>query len=787
MGRRITGGAVILALLIFLPCGAAASSAGAEIVVVVDNSGSMKGADPERLAVLGGAIIDGLGANPADEVTVIGFGSSARSAPPTTRTTPDIRTWPTSGGTYFRKPLEEALRIFERSSKPNKMLIFFTDGTPGDVSSPAQLRTVFDPAAHPDIDVLAVGLFGLGASEGERMLRAIVHDPRDMRSVDSAGEIVTAFTEGYARAMGSEAETGTLSPGQEHRIGVGRYVSEITVIVASKKPGDPFTARLAGPAGDVPLLSEGDNGCRGASRCSPPYRHYQLFRATNDDHRPGEWILTLPSAPGDVEYGVIMRYGMRAEAFVPPAATAGTPTVIEGQLTIDGQPVDDEAFFGENGFTAVVEVGGESVPLEHVGGGRFRAEWTPDRSAEGDEFEARLVFRNDFMERDAVGTMRIEAVQVDVATALPDRCEEGEPCVVDVTVGPAAGATDPAATTALIADPATRVVLGDTGAPATVERVDDTHFRIRVTPTAEGRLSLPIHVELPGGERITAAPATLEVIAPLVLVTPEVLDFGTLRAGSATTAEDHCLALDLAGSKRLERHEFRIELIDVGRSCRSTPVRVVGEGTAPETTPIATPRTKLSVNERLCLQVPPCAGEKAPAEAALRITPLDPASVGQTAEIPLAWTVERRSWIVCNLWWILAVLAALFLAWVVYGFIRPARFPPHAAVCTAGNVSGLKRAAAVTLVEVRGSGAGFYRDARLGLFVSGDLRGRVRGAACRIRASRTRGTVLEGGSVECRNRRTRRWEPPEDLATGHVPQEGAYYRSGSLYFRFEGV
>ena len=120
-------------------------------------------------------------------------------------------------------------------------------------------------------------------------------------------------------------------------------------------------------------------------------------------------------------------------------------------------------------------------------------------------------------------------------------------------------------------------------------------------------------------------------------------------------------------------------------------------------------------------------------------------------------------------------------AWGIYGFVRPARFQRGTAITLAGDLRGLRRSGARTLVEIRGSSIGFYRDARLGLFADGEVHGRVRGALCRLRARRSEGLVIEGGPVEMQDRRTRKWAVPDDLARGHVPGDCSLHVSGGRF------
>jgi len=420
---------------------AAAPVPGSEIVVILDNSASMAfesdfdgsvvpANDPDRLAVLGAMAVDALDEGSDDNVTVIGFGRSETDRPPSTLSQPDIRSWPYAY-TYFRKPLEKALEIFEHSERDTKVLIFFTDGIPTDIVEPRQLRQVFDPALHADIDVIAIGLFRDDRirEQGSALLRNLVHDPAedssDFQAVESPREIVGAFTNGYARAIGSRAETGTLAPGKQHRVEVGKYVSEVIALAVSKEPGPPFTARLAGPAGDAPVLGQGDNGCPATvappSVCGSPRRHFQVFRSTNDPAQRSTW--SLSSAPGDgkVEFGVILRYDLLAQLTVEDAVPSGVPAPIEARLLFRGQTFDDEAFFTADGFSAHAVADGETIPLQHVGGGVFQGTWIPRERDADEEAAVEAVFENTWLYKTDRRPVVVEPppYELDVATPIP--------------------------------------------------------------------------------------------------------------------------------------------------------------------------------------------------------------------------------------------------------------------------------------------------------------------------------------------------------------------------------
>jgi hypothetical protein len=148
--------------------------------------------------------------------------------------------------------------------------------------------------------------------------------------------------------------------------------------------------------------------------------------------------------------------------------------------------------------------------------------------------------------------------------------------------------------------------------------------------------------------------------------------------------------------------------------------------------------------------------------------------------------VEGRNPLDCHGFWLLPTLGGLWAVVLLVGFTRPARFPPGAAVRIAGSERGIRQAASVLLRACPGSSPGFFRDARLGMQGDGNITRWVRGASVVLRAVQGGGVVLMGtGPVERQDRRTLKWEPVDDLASGHVPSMGALYRSGGTYFQVE--
>ena len=409
-----------------------ASSAGGgnEIVLVLDNSCSMgiesrddQGRrfppnDPERAAVLGTLIVEGLARGSADRFGVLAFGDKAGDASRTAPTADAIRALPYSQGTFFRRPLEDAGQRLRDSALPHRLFLFFTDGIPQDLKDPAEGPRLLGLSEAAEFETLVIGLFGSEdvRQTGEQFLKPLVRAERDLVFVQKPREVVEAFTRGYARVLGSRPETGSLAPGESKTFQVGKYVVEVLVATASSVPGPAYTAKLEGPQGNVPAQANGDNGCPPGIRyggapklCQPPHRHYQVFRAPNSPDQPSRWTLSLPAGQGAIDYGLILRYDLEASLAVPATARVGETVQLDARLLFRGKTFDDESFFQADGFTAVATLDGQEVPLKHAGGGRFVADWTPSQpSPEGGATAVQVQFRNAWMEQGARRSTRVE-------------------------------------------------------------------------------------------------------------------------------------------------------------------------------------------------------------------------------------------------------------------------------------------------------------------------------------------------------------------------------------------
>lgn len=417
------------ALLWLMIAPASFAGDGTEIVLVLDNSCSMPAEgtingepvppnDPDRAAVLGALLVEGLVRGSQDQLTVIGFGKGKEGEPKVVDSAQGIRSMKYTGGTWFRMATREARSRLDASTREHKLLMLFTDGAPSEDDFRKQELAETLRVSEGDADFFVIGLYGSDATRrmGEQFLSPLAQGDAELAFLEAGKpetvqQVVREFTRGYARVLGSKPELGTLKLGDSRQIGVGRYVTEVMVTAASVLPGKAFAADLIGPGGSVNPHAAGDNGCpqgvilgNAPTICDEPRRHYQVFRAANDPEKESTWTLSLPTAPaGDVEYGVILRYDLQATLAVPSPIRVGTEVELDARLLFRGQTFDDESFFAKDDFEAEVRIGADVVKLTHEGGGQFTAKWTPSQptgTPEGGGSTMGVVrFRNAWMEK----------------------------------------------------------------------------------------------------------------------------------------------------------------------------------------------------------------------------------------------------------------------------------------------------------------------------------------------------------------------------------------------------
>lgn len=470
-------------------------------------------------------------------------------------------------------------------------------------------------------------------------------------------------------------------------------------------------------------------------------------------------------------------------AVVEPVA--GSALVVDQQATFRAAFTRDGAPASPSSPTLTYTLSRSGAPdVVLQSGPDGSASWTPDASWRDARVSIRVGGRSEGLQVCPAGSVSVHVSELGLGLdvqGLPERCYAGVPCTgVATLIRPA----DQARVDALLSDPGTTVALYSGPDELAVLPVSaDDRYRFETTYAEVQKAVWRVEVRGPRGT-VSLPMHELAVRLPLKLRLPDVLDFGVVPAGTGFT--EACAGLDFAKSQAAQEHRW--EVVATGlEGCQSTPVLAFANlfGFA-DHVPLSVSATVEALDPRrpvldVCLEVPRCAADASGATTALVVRPLTPEFADQERRVALRWTVEGRGWLDCHGWWLWPLLALIGTVGGVAGFVLPHRFPGHVAVRVASSVAALKRASAVGLVGLPGSGSGWYRHAALGIHRSGEISRDVRHAAVVIAAT-AGGVELRGGGVEERDRRTGRWKAVE---TPLEPSASAVYRVGEVVFRVE--
>jgi hypothetical protein len=353
--------------------------------MLTTNTGTVKlpPADPDRLSVLATLIFRGL-LSPDDKLTILTFQSGAvgryRELPPTQASIRDLRF---DQSTPFTGPLKRAREILSQSRLSSRRLLLFTDGSPSqdDPLSGTQARALlgFEPlpagtlfadaaaVAKQPFEVLSLGL-SANVPELKQAQQQFLAALGPVEAINTPQEIITGFTNALAAHLQSRPLTGELDPGGTYSFPVGKYVTEVLISMASVQKMPVFSAQLLDGGRPMSVKEEfGDNGCD-----RPPCHSYRVMRTPHDPNIKGRLSLRLDKAMGKTAFGIILRYDLLADIVSSPTTTrVGEEFEVVARMVWHGRTFVDPEFFSTDGFSAQLEVGKKSVPLQRRSDGNF--------------------------------------------------------------------------------------------------------------------------------------------------------------------------------------------------------------------------------------------------------------------------------------------------------------------------------------------------------------------------------------------------------------------------------
>jgi hypothetical protein len=613
-----------------------------------------------------------------------------------------------------------------------------------------------------------------------------VHSEYDIHTAaQNPTELLSAIGEIYQRFLGAKApDSGQLSPTStliETRL--APFVDEAFLLVAAQGPVGGIAPAAGNPAAEAlePDYRAGET--RGIDDLTRGYRILRLRRP-----QAGTWRFEVTGLTGEAGWYLIQDFSISLRVVTPAKAAQGEDTLVTAQLIDDrtGQRIERPGEIPGLAVTALVD--GKEIAFRDDG-------QEGDQSADDGLMTARVRFMGTgpvtFPVRLASRYLQDEQrQQIQVAPAAwvlevqtPSQAFIGDTIAVAVrlkALGARQALRTPERVSAKLPDGRT-LALRDDGRDGDRTAGDGVYAR-DWTPGQVGVLMVEYRAE--GGTDSATAQGPVDVKGTIAFGPPGVLDYGRLTGRSQGEAPldlgfiqargrfDLKLTSDLAQSGAV----LEIDLGEGYKQLGGRPLVLGFDGSGQQRYPVR-------------LRVAACPAACRPDQAgSLVVETLD--GHGQTlrAAVPIRVEIIPDHWLRC--WWpvIVAILLALLGAFILYGILRPARFPRPLAVILSPEAD-MDEGYPFNIRSQKGARSGFYRDARIHITSDFQLRRAAGGALARLRADRL-GVFIQAlaGNTVLYLDADNQWEPLSTEQETRVRFSTLYKNAaGTLYFEFRNL
>jgi len=293
----------------------------------------------------------------------------------------------------------------------------------------------------------------------------------------------------------------------------------------------------------------------------------------------------------------------------------------------------------------------------------------------------------------------------------------------------------------------------------------DGRFAGTITLSQPGQAAVSVRASNSFIDRTTEG--TIEVSGMFRYTGPPVaLDFGTLQAG-----EESCVALTF-NAEHVGSVPLELKALESLPGGHALELRAVGSATRPGGEAL---RIGPTDEKTLCLvterRAPSSSGDSK-RWVELRMRGVDAPEAGVPLE--LSWQVNGLSFWELWKWWILGALGLLILAFIIYGFIKPHSFPRELALIYVPELSDMEDNLPQPIRSWKGTGKGWYRNAKAYLTPDFRITGKKRGALVSLEAVGRRTVLVKGiGGQLFRDGGDGDWD--------EVPEQGRRIRGGETY------
>jgi len=755
-----------------------ADEQGRDIAIVIDTSSSMSGNDKPRYTVQISKILAEL-TRPEDKLTVIGMKDSGSCwlGPDDSLTTKlcgpcgrqlgqfkqqlDARIQYTTG-TYFSAAIKTALDVLSDKTK-ERMLLIIAD------SSGLDCKNSFTDLQNLHNSGAMVAAINLGGSAGA----FDSHPAFDFTSAAlNSEQLIQAVAQVYQKFLGGkQVQAGQTEPKIEFKL--PDLVSEAFLVVAADGLIGSIHPAAGNPAAKQIDFQYGSGQTLGLDNHK---RAYQIIRL----ERPlgGTWRFNVPGLSDSAGWMLIQETAIGVRFITPPILAKGVITPIEIELYDEntGKRLTDTP----PGIKLTLKIGGQDVDFTDDGlkhdkknndgilTGELKLDipgkQTVDVHVETDFIDQTVTLETEVVE--SAWELRVDSrgkTEVDMSTLLKATLE-------------------PIGDTSQLSRPSQIAV--DTGQGVVILRDDGSSGDVHANDLVYTGTWLPA---LLGIQNLsyTAVPAAaiqpvskeIEVLGHLEFGAAVPIDFGETHGDNPGLPGTFDLSsaivkgsYEISVSSTFDKWGSTLEILHDNEwiELAATPLNLKLEQHGNRSWPVR-------IRTGRC----PAANS---ADTQFGIIAKATNLAGDILQLatPIKVIIHPTHWFTC--WWSViaggvGVLVGLF---IIYGFISPSRFSPRLGVVLSPE-EDMSEGFFHPIRAQRGTGSGFYRDARAYICQDFRISGRAGGALVRLRAEGKRVRLLPVGMV-LRQTVEGEWErlPAEENAA----RVGTVYRNelGSLFF-----